>query len=154
MRWICWASALLAAYGLVSPAAGAESSGGAGMKCAGCGHCQTYSAPACAAPFYGMAPGCCKCPPSACDNAWAGYCQEKARWKAFWYRVGTGGSRSRGVGPTLSGSGCAHCQAAVQPVPSAPSEPAKPAGPVKPSDFPPTPKPVPEQTTWKLPWFR
>ena len=33
--------------------------------------------------------GCCECAPGACDNAWDGYCEQKARWQAFWARLGT-----------------------------------------------------------------
>lgn len=39
-----------------------------------------YGAGACAAPEYGahsLQPGCCECQPSCCDDAWAGYCQQK-----------------------------------------------------------------------------
>jgi hypothetical protein len=35
-----------------------------------------YCAPACAAPAYGLVPGCCEFPPSCCDHVWDGYCQE------------------------------------------------------------------------------
>ncbi len=68
MRWICWVSVLLAAYGLASSTAS-----GAGTICTDCGlfrgHCQS----ACAGPFFGTVPGCCQCQPHCCDNAWAGY---------------------------------------------------------------------------------
>lgn len=43
-----------------------------------------YSPPGCY-----LAPGCCECPPSPCDNAWAGYCQHKARVQAYFAKVGT-----------------------------------------------------------------
>ena len=43
-----------------------------------------FSPPGCA-----VAPGCCECPPSACDNAWEGYCQHKAKWQAYFTKVGT-----------------------------------------------------------------
>lgn len=38
---------------------------------------------------FNLAPGCGLCPPCACDNAWDGYCEQKARWQAFWSRLGT-----------------------------------------------------------------
>jgi hypothetical protein len=65
---------------------------------AGCSTCggndangyRSYRGPACfSPPGYCLAPGCCECPPSACDNAWDGYCEEKAKWQAFFSRVGT-----------------------------------------------------------------
>ena len=44
----------------------------------------------CSAPGgFNLAPGCCVCQPCACDNAWDGYCEQKARWQAFWSRLGT-----------------------------------------------------------------
>ncbi|MDZ7615730.1 MAG: hypothetical protein U1E05_01925 [Patescibacteria group bacterium] len=49
-----------------------------------------FSAPACRGPMYGAEPGCCEFAPSACDNAWDGFCQEKLKWKQFWSKVGTG----------------------------------------------------------------
>ncbi len=39
---------------------------------------------------YGLAPGCCEETRHCCDNAWAGYCEHRARVEAFWARVGTG----------------------------------------------------------------
>jgi hypothetical protein len=63
---------------------------GADSYCASCNGAskaammQAYGAPACCAPGYGMlVPGCCDCPPSCCDDAWAGYCEEKARVRAW-----------------------------------------------------------------------
>jgi hypothetical protein len=132
MRWICWASVPLAVLALMSPAAGFESVDGWGGTCASCEQCYTYGAPPCAAPFFGWQPGCCQEPPSPCDNAWAGYCHEKARWKAFWYRVGTGGRACCGSMP----AGCQSMPVAPQPagpaVPTTPAEPGKPLGPVGP----------------------
>ncbi|MBN2579757.1 MAG: hypothetical protein JXB10_12275 [Pirellulales bacterium] len=64
----------------------------AGCSCGGvsAGNYYAYCGPACyGPPGFCLVPGCCECPPTACDNAWAGYCQEKARWQAFWTRVGT-----------------------------------------------------------------
>jgi len=53
-------------------------------------HGQSLAAPACCGPMFGTTPGCCECPPSACDNAWDGFCQEKLCWKRLWYNIGTG----------------------------------------------------------------
>ena len=83
MRWMGWASALLSVYALACPAAGFEPGCGAGC---GTVH-RAYGAGACAAPAYGWEQGCCEHPPSCCDNAWAGYCEEKARWEAYWRQV-------------------------------------------------------------------
>ena len=44
------------------------------------GNMNPYGAAACAAPGYGtqpLQPGCCRCQPNCCDDAWAGYCQKK-----------------------------------------------------------------------------
>ena len=49
-----------------------------------------FGAPACRGPIFGTEPGCCEHPPTPCDNAWAGFCQEKLKWKQFWYKVGSG----------------------------------------------------------------
>lgn len=42
------------------------------------------------APVFGTAAWAYQRPPSPCDNAWAGYCQEDLRWREFRHRVGTG----------------------------------------------------------------
>jgi hypothetical protein len=134
---------------------------------AGCG-CggpspQSYnslSGPACfSPPGCAVAPGCCECPPTACDNAWDGYCQEKAKWQAFFSRVGTGHA-----------SCCPprHC-ASAQPTPvtsetspktevpvrPAPAVQNRPAVNVAPAVVPPTP--AAEKTTRArvlYPWSR
>jgi hypothetical protein len=94
MRWICLVSGVLLLCSLASPAAAIDLAWTTGTTCSGCGHCPTYWAAAGGGQFYGMVPGCCRYPPSACDNAWAGYCEEKARRQAFWYQLGTGGGSS------------------------------------------------------------
>ena len=82
MRWMGWVPALLSVYALASPAAGFAP---------GCGGVHpAYGAGACAAPDYGWTQGCDEHPPSCCDNAWAGYCQEKARWEAHWRQAFSG----------------------------------------------------------------
>jgi len=43
----------------------------------------------CAGPPYSFSPGCCEAHRHCCDNAWDGYCQERAYWDAIWYKVGT-----------------------------------------------------------------
>ena len=118
-----------AIIGLTSSAAGHESgcaqcNGGAGAAQA------ALAAEACAGPGgYTLVPGCCELSRHCCDNAWAGYCQHRAKVDAFWSRVG---------GPKL------HCrQAAGEPSPTAPCEeispkamqptPAVPPSPVAPA---------------------
>ncbi len=124
MRWICWGPALLTMLGLCGPAAGFEFAYAWGGSCASCqGYGHPYCAGACAGPFYGWQPGCCESPPSCCDNAWAGYCQEKARCWAFCHRLGTGGT-SCGAMPM----GCAPTTVGPRPVPAAPEEPMVPRG--------------------------
>ena len=89
MRRMQWSSIFLALAVLTSTAFAANYNRSNSGGCASCEPRSGYAAPACAGPIgYDLAPGCCECPPSACDNAWAGYCQEKARWQAFWTRVG------------------------------------------------------------------
>ena len=39
---------------------------------------------------YALAPGCCEARRHCFDNAWDGYCQERARWDTFWCKLGTG----------------------------------------------------------------
>jgi len=87
MRWIYWVSAL--SFLLLFQSTIAD---------AGCSSCigndggsyRAYRGGACfSPPGYSLAPGCCVCPPSACDNAWDGYCEEKARWQAYFTQVGT-----------------------------------------------------------------
>ncbi|MBN2475339.1 MAG: hypothetical protein JXB62_12065 [Pirellulales bacterium] len=177
MRWICRVSVLLAACGLAWPAAGAEQASGGGTVSAGCGHFHVHQGPTHAGSFCGMTPGCCRCGPSACDNAWDGYCHEKARWQAFWYKVGTGtafghGAACQSCQPTPA------CEPGCQPSPAyrpyyqpaetepvltrpvltqpvvrrlpAPVErvsPARSAQSVESLPLPPMPRPMPEKTT-------
>ncbi len=44
----------------------------------------------CAQPGGAGVPGCCEERRHCFDNAWDGYCQERARVDAFWSKVGTG----------------------------------------------------------------
>jgi hypothetical protein len=175
MRWIRWAFVPLAVCALMSAVTGFDCTSVEGGTCASCSQSCGYGAPACAAPFFGWQPGCCESPPSPCDNAWAGYCQEKARCKAFWCRLGTGGRTCYG---TPSG-GCEPMAVSpkpfVQPVPAPTAEPAvdaapalpdelslpappgesleaplppPPAAPEEPTILPPLPRPVPDEATW------
>ena len=98
MRWICWVFAVLAAGALIGTAFDIMPACHAAMPCVGCdqrsGQTYRYGAPACCvASGFNMKPGCCQCQPHCCDNVWDGYCQEKARWQAFWARVGAGATR-------------------------------------------------------------
>jgi hypothetical protein len=45
-------------------------------------------APCYSPPGYALAPGCCEFSRRCCDNAWAGYCEHRARVESFWARVG------------------------------------------------------------------
>jgi hypothetical protein len=87
MRCLGWASALSFLLLIQAPIANAG--------CASCGgndggSYRNYRGPACfSPPGYSLSPGCCECPPSACDNAWDGYCEQKAKWQAFFAQVGT-----------------------------------------------------------------
>jgi hypothetical protein len=170
MRWMQWGSALLVLAALASPVTAANYGRNTTGGCASCERTSGYAAPACAGPIgYSLTPGCCECPPSACDNAWAGYCQEKARWQAFWSRVGTprpkcGTAVCYPAGQTPTGA------TRLPPVgpQSAPTEPAgnglqpipEPIGvePPKTEDtaYPPADKPIPNEALrrWTKPAFR
>lgn len=132
MRWFYWASTLsilLLYHSSLAQAACPTCNGQDNI-----GY-RTYCGPACfTPPGYCMAPGCCECPPSACDNAWEGYCGTKARWQAFFYRVGTPCPSRYGsccLVPMPAGS--CHCQTAdegetiqkeVKPQPTSAAKPA------------------------------
>jgi hypothetical protein len=90
MRWTCWGFALLAASGLVRLALGVETVHGAAGLSSSHSPGEACSQTACvAAAGSPLSPGCRGCQTSRCDNVWAGYCQQKAKWQAFWSRVGT-----------------------------------------------------------------
>jgi hypothetical protein len=36
-----------------------------------------------------LVPGCCENTHPCCNNAWAGYCEHRAKVQAFWAKVGT-----------------------------------------------------------------
>ena len=118
MRWTCCLFVLLAAGTLSSPAAGSQPGC---STCAGGTGSHTYSEQACGAPAgFSLTPGCCRCQPTCCDNAWDGYCEHKARWQGFWSMVGTGAFKWQGsMIPRCHGScvtGNCHPQYAPQPV--------------------------------------
>ena len=145
MRWIRWVFVPLAVCALISAVTGFNYTSVEGGTCASCRPCYGYGAPACAAPYFGWQPGCCELPPSPCDNAWAGYCQEKARCKAFWHRLGTGGrtccsTQSGGCGPTAVSP-----KPLAQPVPTTESADPTPPGELLEAPLPPLPKPVPNE---------
>ena len=172
MRLFCLILVLPVVCGLAGPAAG-EGCNCGGTSPYGCnGAYGSYYAPACAVSFYGMVPGCCICPPSPCDNAWDGYCEERAKWKAFWYRVGTGAYLDHHGNCGHRGN-CTNCQpipAQHQPMPvyhqPPPTEYQPVVRPLPPVDsnpddveqapLPPVPKPAPEETArpWYLRWMR
>jgi len=87
MKIISQLTVLAAAVAVV-----AISAGDSRAECSSCdgGPSHSFYAPACSGPMFGTVPGCCECPPSACDNAWDGFCQEKLYWKSLWYNIGTG----------------------------------------------------------------
>jgi len=165
MRWISCALAFTAAVGMATTAIAAGpiwGATGAGCGCDGVAF-QSLSAPPCAAPAFGsMVPGCCECQPSGCDNAWAGYCQEKACKECLWHAAGT--YSCFGIYGGHGGYGMMHAQQpmtyqvphpaaqpveAPQPIQAAPEVPTQPAAPpiVVPPAPAPMPEPVPESTT-------
>ena len=91
MRWIGVILTAAIVAGFVGSASGQQSG------CAGCngktpfGHASPWSmdgAPCCSPPGYTLVPGCCEYSRHCCDNAWAGYCEHRARVESFWARVG------------------------------------------------------------------
>jgi hypothetical protein len=118
------------------------------------GSYNSLSGPPCFSPPGGyLAPGCCECPPSACDNAWAGYCEHKAKWQAFFARVGAPQTNCRYPNRYCYGSPTpAMRDVPAENVPS--SKPAVAPAPSKP-DLPPAP--TPEKTSRAnvlFPWLR
>ena len=104
MQRICWIFSLGASLLLVHQAAAVEPAAAAvepvvaaSCPCQTCTqtvpysacnspcHCNCHGAPA-----YNLAPGCCEPRRHCFDNAWDGYCQERAKWDTVWCKVGTG----------------------------------------------------------------
>jgi hypothetical protein len=150
MRRIAWACVVLTLLLVESEIACAVC-----ISCNGADACsyRAYRGPACCCPpGYALAPGCCECPPSACDNAWDGYCEEKAKWQAFFARVGTPKVYHHGcptMVPVESCSNYSTAQPAAEPQPKAAAQPD-----VQP--IPAAPKPLPDKATSKpaYKWFR
>ena len=87
MRSTCWIPAVLVLCALGGTAAGLEPYYGSQPMSGGGASYLDYSAPPCAAPAYGTAPGCCESTPSCCDHIWDGYCQERRCQKWCWPRA-------------------------------------------------------------------
>ena len=104
MRWSGWVSvvSLLLALQAAGAYAACPTCGGNDMA-----SYRAYCGPAgFSPPGYCLAPGCCECQPSACDNAWDGYCQEKAKWQAFFAQVGTPRAHCHGCPTMIPGESC------------------------------------------------
>ncbi len=90
MRRINWILAAAVFVGVAGPAASLD----AGCGCAECngamaaGYWALGGPACCSPPGYCLAPGCGEDSRPCCDNAWAGYCQRKAKVQAFWAKVG------------------------------------------------------------------
>jgi hypothetical protein len=91
MRWVAVVLTGVVIAGLAGSAVGQPSG------CAGCngktlfpyaGHWSMDGAPCCSPPGFTLVPGCCECSRHCCDNAWAGYCDHRAKVENFWSRVG------------------------------------------------------------------
>ncbi|MBN1393998.1 MAG: hypothetical protein JW959_03120 [Pirellulales bacterium] len=84
-RWIFAASVLAGVFALAADL-------DAGCGCGSCDGTTSYWAlgrgACCSPPGYCMTPGCCELYRPCCDNAWAGYCENKAKVQAFWAKVG------------------------------------------------------------------
>jgi hypothetical protein len=146
MRWTGLVLAVLV-IGLAEAAAGGQpgcancNGGGAtGLWAQSWLYADAGAGPAC----YCLVPGCCEETRHCCDNAWAGYCEHRARVDAWWARVGTPDacthSRPCRKAPMGRCSTCAPCSGAtMQPTPATGS-PTPAAAPV--------PPPVPIKGAW------
>ena len=99
-----------------------------------------FSPPGCC-----LAPGCCDCPPTACDNAWAGYCQQKAKWQAFFTKVGT--PRPSCCYGNGGYGNCGSPTPAVKELPADSTSSPRPAAGAEPPKTELPPAPAPEKTS-------
>ena len=76
---------------------------------------------ACSSPNgYTLSPGCCANTRPCCDNAWAGYCDHRAKVQAFWAKVGTPRPANTCIFTPVMPAGCmkvVQVPACEQPVP-------------------------------------
>lgn len=90
MRWMCWIAAMM----LLGVFSGMAQGAGADCGCRGAAPMglPSYAAlcgGACCSPTgFALSPGCCEYAKPCCENAWAGYCEHRAKVDAFWSRVG------------------------------------------------------------------
>ncbi len=150
MRWIGWACALSLLLVIH-----------AGIIYAACPTCggndmasyRAYGGPACySPPGYCLQWGCCECPPSACDNAWDGYCEEKAKWQAFFTRVGTPRVYCHGCPTMLPGETCSTAPTDQPSTETQPKSVAKSV--VLPNSHPPLMMPSKATSKSDSQWFR
>jgi hypothetical protein len=168
MRWTPWILAAAIVAGCVGRAAGGQ------PVCIGCGgmavglrsQWSLGCDPCCAPPGYCLAPGCCEFQRRCCDNAWAGYCQHRARVEAFWAGAGVPKPRCRPAG--YWGAPTAACPegppAGVPPMPAVgpasrlePRPAVAPLPPLPPSPATPVASPpAPDNVTTRAyhPWLR
>jgi len=173
MRRVMWV-AVFAAGGVF-----AQSASGQQVVSQGCDTCaqhqqvRTYAALRCGCHHYGGTPGCCRCGPSKCDNAWEGFCDEKARcaqrWRdTFWFLCWGGShevieyqSPTECTEPTAEMTGQPAAEPATQPATplQAPSTPVVPPQleqmPEEPAPAAPEPNPPETSTdqTTRWPWI-
>ena len=182
MRWVCWIFAV-AVVAIMATAIIDTETFAAGPACGedvaygGVAHYPNCGRSNCGSPRYGSwlygstSPDCCECQPSTCDNAWATFCDEKARWKAYWHQVGTPKpSTKRCWLPWLGRPTQATCQSYTTEIQSGDGIPTDAmeipeASPDQPQldpqaggriiPLPPVPQPLPEITTWRnAVWLR
>ena len=135
MRWIGLAGVLIA-VALAGPALAGH---GHGWSAYSLGY-----VPPCVMP---VAPGCCECQPSCCDNVWAGFCQEKSRHHCKHER----GAPVCGAACGVCGPGCDCTGAAGGGAPAAPVVPGAAAPTAPPATPPPAPlKPASGTKTTRL----
>lgn len=143
-----WTGCLLATalIGLAYPALGGQ------PGCAGCngGAADVWvmrglGAEACASPCgHALVPGCGEDTRHCCDNAWAGYCDHRARVDAFWAKVGSPGACGRGYySRPVRGVPCNTCSSSApcdaSPTPAMKPVPASPTPEPEAAPMPPTP---------------
>ena len=87
MRWISWGSTFLLISVLASRAVGWDGDCGNAPPRANDAHSPCTNVACAAKAGYSCGTGCGTCTSPCCQKAWAGYCQEKAKWQAFWARL-------------------------------------------------------------------
>ena len=177
MRWLCWISAVAFIAG---PAWGADVAYDGVARYPSCGTSNCGSSRSGSWLYGNTSADCCECQPSPCDNAWASFCEENARWQAFWHQYGTPKPSTKRCWLPRFGrptrADCQTCTTVIQSTDGIPAEtieiheaspeqlspeqfqltvPPDPQASDRVAPLPPVPQPLPEVTTWRnAVWLR